>query len=169
VLAVVDLLDAQLPVSRDALERALRTVRLAGRFQVFPGTPQVILDVAHNPDSADMLARQLRASPVAGRTWLVLGMLEDKDATAFAAALDGCIDCWCLASLAVVRGLPAETLAQRIAVPGTHREIRLFDTVAAALAQALEMAAPEDRIVVGGSFITVAEALASPYFTSTAR
>ena len=169
VLAVVDLLDAHLPVSRDALEQALRTVRLAGRFQVFPGMPQVILDVAHNPDSAVMLSRQLRASPVAGRTWLVLGMLVDKDVAAFAAALDGCIDCWCLAGLAVTRGLPAEVLAQRIAMPGKHREIRLFDTVTAALAQALELAAPADRIVVSGSFITVGEALASPYFPPAAR
>jgi len=159
VLAVVDLLNDRLPVSRDALEEGLRTVRLAGRFQVFPGPPQLVLDVAHNPDSAGMLASQLQASPASGRTWLVLGMLSDKDAAAFAAALDCCVDCWCLASLDVARGLSARLLKQRIADPGKDRETLLFDSVEAALAHAVDNAAPADRIVVSGSFITVAEAL----------
>jgi len=159
VLAVIDLLNDRLPVSRDALEQGLCTVRLAGRFQVLPGPPQLVLDVAHNPDSAGMLASQLQASPASGRTWLVLGMLSDKNAAAFAAALDCCVDCWCLASLDVARGLSSGMLKQRIAASGNDREILLFDSVAAALAHATDNAAPADRIVVSGSFITVAEAL----------
>jgi dihydrofolate synthase/folylpolyglutamate synthase len=169
VLAVVDLLKERLPVSRDALEQGLRTVRLAGRFQVIPGAPQVILDVAHNTDSARALCSQLQASTVAGRTWLVLGMLADKDAAAFAIALDDCVDHWCLASLHVARGLPAEALRRHMAGPGKQREVLLFDTVATALAHAVDAAAPGDRVVVSGSFITVAEALASLHFPSASR
>lgn len=162
VLAVVQLLDEHLPVSRTAIVQGLRTVRLAGRLQVFPGQPPIILDVAHNPDSAAMLASELQAGPVAGRTWLVLGMLADKAAGAFADALDGCVDCWCLAGLGGERGLPAGQLWQRIAGSGNGRRIRLFDSIAAALDHAVDAAAPADRIVVSGSFMAVAEALASP-------
>ncbi len=160
VLAVVALLNDSLPVSRAALEQGLRAVRLAGRFQVFPGPPECILDVAHNPDSAGMLASQLQARPAAGHTWLVLGMLADKDAGAYAAALDACVDYWCLASLDVERGLPAGLLKQRIAESGKHREILLFESVADALEHAVDRAGPTDRIVVSGSFVTVAQALA---------
>lgn len=157
VLAVIRLLAGRLPVARAAIDAGLRSVRLAGRFQVIGAGPQVVLDVAHNPDAAHELARQLRSVPVDGRTWLVLGMLADKDAAAFAAALDGVIDCWCLAGLAGARGLPAAALAQRVA--GVTGEIGQFDSVAAALAHAREAAGPDDRIVVCGSFLTVAQAL----------
>jgi len=160
VLAVAALLNDRLPVNRAALEQGLRAVRLAGRFQVFPGPPERILDVAHNPDSAGMLAGQLQARPAAGHTWLVLGMLADKDVGAYAAALDACVDNWCLASLDVERGLSAGQLQQRLTASGIRREIRLFDTVASALEHAVRQAGPADRIVVSGSFITVAQALA---------
>ncbi|MGD2113234.1 MAG: bifunctional tetrahydrofolate synthase/dihydrofolate synthase, partial [Gammaproteobacteria bacterium] len=159
-LAVLDLLADRLPVDRAAIDTGLRSVRLPGRFQVLPGVPPVILDVAHNPDSAGALADQLQAAPPAGRTWLVLGMLADKDAGAFASALDDSVEHWCLAGLGGQRGLTSDALAQRIAVPGRQRDIRLFDSVAAALAHAKAHAAPADRIVVSGSFLTVAEALA---------
>jgi len=160
VLAVVELLGERLPVSRAAIEQGLLTARLAGRFQVRSGPPQLILDVAHNPDSAGMLASQLQDDPVTGRTWLVLGMLADKETGAFADALDGCVDRWCLAGLGGARGLPAVQLGQRIA--GAGRRMKLFDSVAAALAHAMGHAAPDDRIVVSGSFMTVSEALVSP-------
>jgi dihydrofolate synthase/folylpolyglutamate synthase len=125
---------------------------------VLDGSPRVILDVAHNPDAARSLAQQLRDHCTDGRTWLVLGMLADKDTAAFAAALDGVIDCWCLADLAGTRGLTAATLAQRIA--GVAGAVSRFGSVEAALAHALDAAGPFDRIVVSGSFLTVAQALA---------
>lgn len=163
VLAVVDLLSDRLPVIRGAIEQGLRTVRLGGRFQVFPGPPECILDVAHNTDSARMLASQLQQNPPAGRTWLVLGMLADKDAAAFATELEAVVDCWCLATLDGARGQSAEVLQQRMARPGVQRETRLFSSVTTALGHAIDSAASADRIVVSGSFVTVAEALVSPH------
>ena len=74
-LMALDCLAERLPVSQAAVRAGLQRVRLPGRFQVLPGVPPVILDVAHNPDSAGALADQLQAAPPAGRTWLVLGML----------------------------------------------------------------------------------------------
>lgn len=167
VLTVTGLLADRLPVARSAIEAGLRSVRLAGRYQVIDAAVPVILDVAHNPDAARVLAQQLRADTVAGRTWLVLGMLADKDAAAFAAVLDGVVDVWCLAALAGERGLPAATLAQRIT--GVAGAVEQFDSVAAALAHALDTAAPADRIVASGSFLTVAQALAEPRLAAAAR
>ncbi|MEZ5540525.1 MAG: bifunctional tetrahydrofolate synthase/dihydrofolate synthase [Pseudomonadota bacterium] len=162
VLAVTELLGSRLPVGRAAIEAGLSTVRLAGRFQIVPGSPQLILDVAHNPDGAAMLAGQLRENPVAGRTWLVLGILADKDAAGFVRALEGIVDCWCLAGLADSRGLDADALTQRLAEPGRARALQRYGSVADALAAAQAAAADSDRIVVTGSFHTVAAALAGP-------
>jgi dihydrofolate synthase/folylpolyglutamate synthase len=88
-------------------------------------------------------------------------MLEDKDAAGFAAALGHCVDEWCLASLATDRGLPAATLRQRIgSCPGSSA-VRLFDSVTEARKFVHSHASVTDRIVVCGSFATVAELLAS--------
>jgi dihydrofolate synthase/folylpolyglutamate synthase len=169
VLAVIDLLADRLPVGRAAIEAGLRGVHLPGRFQELPGAPPIILDVAHNPDAAARLAGQLRERPVAGRTWLVLGMLADKDAAAFARALDGSVDCWCLGGLDGTRGLSADALAARIAAPDRPRDTHRFASVAAALAHAVAAAGPADRVVVSGSFLAVAAALDGTGSTPASR
>jgi dihydrofolate synthase/folylpolyglutamate synthase len=158
-LAVVECLLPRLPLETDDIRNGLRAVTLAGRAQVLPGLPEVLLDVAHNPDGAARLAALLRQRQTAGATWLVLGMLEDKDARGFAAAIADCVDTWCLADLCVERGLPARELQERI---GTCADAAaLSGSPAQAFRFAHDHAAPADRIVVCGSFATVAEVLAT--------
>ena len=73
-----------------AIVRGLSTVRLIARFQVVETAgPTFILDVAHNPAAAAVLARNLSALPSAGRTLAVCGILGDKDAGGVATALSG--------------------------------------------------------------------------------
>ncbi|WP_440136223.1 glutamate ligase domain-containing protein, partial [Escherichia coli] len=72
---LVGALSDRLPVTRAAIDCGLRTLALAGRFE---RRGQLIFDVAHNAESAEVLADNLRAMPVSGRTRLVLGMLSDK-------------------------------------------------------------------------------------------
>ena len=120
------------------------------------GRVETILDVAHNRDSARRLAGFLGERPCAGSTWLVLGMLEDKDVSGFVTALAGQVDTWCLASITDARGLTAAQLAARAGIEG---EPRLFDNVADAVEHAQAHAVPGDRIVVTGSFLCVASAL----------
>jgi len=157
LMALASLRD-RLPVPRHAVEQGLRSVTLPGRFQVLPGPVEMILDVAHNPASGRRLAQTLEVIPPAGCTWLVLGMLKDKDVTAFTESLVHSVDHWCLASLAVERGLPAAELRKMLPAPvtGAHD----FPSVAAACRYACSHAAAGDRVVVCGSFITVAEAMA---------
>jgi dihydrofolate synthase/folylpolyglutamate synthase len=138
--------------------RALGRVRLAGRMQRIPGEVEWWLDVAHNPDAARVLAQALAAAPVPGRTWCVLGMLEDKDAGAVAAALEGGVDGWFIASLPPPRGLAAEVLEARIR-GALHGPATRAGSVAAACAAAAAAARPGDRVVVCGSFHTVGPAM----------
>ena len=141
---------------------ALRAVRLAGRFQVVPGEVEWILDIAHNPPAAEVLARQLRerAPPGArepGRTFALIGVLADKDAAAIAAALSAVIDHWIVCALPGPRGGSAAQLAQRLERPAG--EITLADSVAAGCERARAAARPGDRVVVCGSVYTVGPAL----------
>ena len=158
VLMALESLRDRFPVNRRAVEQGLRSVNLPGRFQVLPGAVDVILDVAHNPASGRRLAQTLAETRAGGRTWLVLGMLKDKDVAAFMESLAHTVDHWCLASLDVDRGLTAAELRKMLplAVSDAHD----FPNVAAACGYAHARAATGDRVVVCGSFITVAEAMA---------
>jgi dihydrofolate synthase/folylpolyglutamate synthase len=116
------------------------------------------LDVAHNPDAARVLARNLSASPVSGKTLAVCGILADKDAAAIADILRDCIDAWWCASIEGARGRSGDALAQEIRahVAGT---VNAAESVSAACAAAAAIATRNDRIVVFGSFHTAGPAL----------
>ena len=158
VLMVTELLHAVCPVPPGAVADGLRSVSLAGRCQVVPGRITRILDVAHNLESGQQLAGFLEANPVAGDTWLVFGMLSDKDVAGFADILASYVDHWCLVDLAGKRGLSGSELESMI---GRTRRVQTFKGVAEALAHVNRYGKTGDRVVVTGSFFTVAAALAS--------
>ena len=91
-LAALEAVRGRLPVSEAAIRQGLRAAQVPGRFQRIARAPEVILDVAHNPEAARALAATLREQPVTGRTLAVVGMLADKDAAAVFAALRGEVD-----------------------------------------------------------------------------
>jgi dihydrofolate synthase/folylpolyglutamate synthase len=160
VLMVLEALATRYPLSRKAIEQGLRTASLAGRFQRLPGSVETLLDVAHNPGSARELAQLLRQRGVPGRTRMVLGMLADKDISAFAALLAPVVTDWYLATLRGERGLSANQLQQAIGSSEHPGATWRFQDVATAFTQAHADAKAGDRVVVCGSFVTVAEALA---------
>lgn len=151
---------SRLKVSAAAVAQGLERVRLPARFQLIKprAAPAWILDVAHNPDAARVLARNLSAAGFPGRTYAVCGILADKDAAAIAAILCDAVDAWWCASIDGARGRSGEELAQavraQVAVP-----VHIADSVAAACAAAAAVANSGDRIVVFGSFHTVGPAL----------
>ena len=160
-IAALEEIAPRLNIPAAAIARGLAEVRLVGRFQLIkprPDLPAWILDVAHNPDAAHVLARNLRADPVAGKTLAVCGILADKDAAAIASILDDCIDVWWCASIDGVRGRSGQMLADELSevVEGA---VVAADSVAGACAEASKAARPQDRIVVFGSFHTVGPAL----------
>ncbi|HEY5995326.1 MAG TPA: bifunctional tetrahydrofolate synthase/dihydrofolate synthase [Gallionellaceae bacterium] len=157
-LAALDALRDKLPVNMEAVRRGLVDVTLPGRFQILPGRPMIILDVAHNPHAARSLAQNLASMPPA-RTYAVFAMLKDKDMAGVARALDGQIDFWLVAGIDAPRGASAGELAQVLRVQAIRGEVELFDTPAGALRHACNVAAENDRIVAFGSFYTVADAM----------
>lgn len=157
---------AQLSVSGHDIKQGLSTVNLPGRFQVSTGTDMVtrIFDVAHNPHAAAALARTLREQPCAGRTLAVFGMLADKDIAGVVREMRDVVDVWYAANLSVERGSSAERLAQHVRDVIPEAEVySSHETVEQAYHAALLAAGAQDRIVVFGSFYTVAEALRQDY------
>jgi dihydrofolate synthase/folylpolyglutamate synthase len=162
-MAALDALRARIPVSMQAIRQGLMQLELPGRFQVLPGWPQGVLDVAHNPQAAGVLAENLGELGFAAETWAVFGMLADKDVEGVAARLSTRVDHWLPCTLPGSRGLDAEALAERLYTAGVEKSKveKGFATPAIAFARAQECASVNDRIVVFGSFLTVADVLAA--------
>lgn len=160
VLMLLETQASSLPVSRAALEQGLSSVSLPGRCQqVEEGSVVTVYDVAHNPDSAGQLLALLDQSGDYPSTRVVLGMLADKDVAGFMTRLLPVAGHWYFADLPGTRALPARALGDVLCRLDPQQHARCFESVHAALAQARSDAAAGDRIVVCGSFITVAEAL----------
>ncbi len=157
-LAVLEASEPGLLVPDQAVRAGLADVRLPGRFQVLPGPPEWILDVAHNPEAARSLAASLAARPCRGRTLAVCGILADKDAAGIAGALTDAVDRWIAVGLEGPRALPPAELARRIEAGGA-RSVSAAADVASGLAEARRECMPGDRVVVFGSFLTVGTAL----------
>jgi dihydrofolate synthase/folylpolyglutamate synthase len=147
----------RLPVDQRAVREGLLDTRVPGRMEVIPGDPLWLLDVGHNPHAARALAALLAEQYVAGRTYAVLAMFGDKDVAGVAQALAGRVDHWLLAGLDGPRGVSAAQLRRRLPVEWIAEE---FVDVAAALQRARQLAGPGDRVLVCGSFVTVAQARA---------
>jgi dihydrofolate synthase/folylpolyglutamate synthase len=161
-IAALDLLHQRLHLDAGAIRTGLVTVELAGRFQVLPGRPTIVLDVAHNPQAARVFAAGLGAMGFHPRTIAVLGMLADKDVGGVVRALSPRVDRWHVATLPGARGAGAPLLRERLLEAGVDAgAIRAFDDVASALAAAKGEADDADRIIVFGSFLTVGAALAA--------
>jgi dihydrofolate synthase/folylpolyglutamate synthase len=159
VLAILLSLRPRLPVSFGAIRVGLTHVQLPGRFQIIPGSVEWILDVAHNPPAAEVLSANLQARLCTGRTLAVLGILADKDASGVIQALAGSVNEWYTAALAGSRGRSDEELRDLL-IAGGHRATAAGNVVNACRI-ARQAAQPGDRIVILGSFHTVAPALAA--------
>ncbi|MEY8711442.1 bifunctional tetrahydrofolate synthase/dihydrofolate synthase [Mangrovibacter phragmitis] len=142
-----------LSVTEQHIRDGLSNATLPGRFQVVAHSPQVILDVAHNPHAAGYLASRLASLPKSGRVLAVVGMLHDKDIAGTLACLSPQVDSWYCAPLEGPRGASAETLVAHL--PGAST----WPDVAHAWRAAMADAAPEDTVLVCGSFHTVAHVM----------
>ncbi len=157
VLMAVELMQESLPVKRIAIETGLTTVNLPGRIQVIPGLITRILDVSHNPAAAELLAHFLRQHKSNGKTHAVFSMLADKDILATLHVMRDCIDEWYIASLQTERAASLSVLEYCFRMAGIN-DVRSYANIKSANQAALEDSNPADRIIIFGSFYTVAEA-----------
>jgi len=160
-LAALEALSDRLPVTQQAVRSGLVMVDLPGRFQVLPGRPTVVLDVAHNPHAAAALAQNLDNMGFHAYTWAVFGCMADKDIAGIVAQLGERVDYWLVTDLPGERAADAKALvevieASGLVAEGSGRSVIPHENPAEAWYAALEGAGENDRIVVFGSFHTVA-------------
>jgi len=142
-----------------AIVAGVRAAHVPGRLQVIAHSPEVLVDVAHNPQAAAQLAGWLRAHPK--RTRAVFGALRDKDVDAVVAELDPLLLEWHLAGIhdAGARGGGPELLAARLAPRVEAARLHQHRDAALALSAAVAASSADERVLVFGSFHTVADAL----------
>lgn len=155
-LAALDTLRERLPVNMGDVRAGLVQAENPGRFQVLPGRPAVILDVAHNPEAARALAESLAQMGPRGRTIAVFSMLRDKDIHGVIDAVKAHIDHWCLAPVESPRAAPAELIERYLRDAVAAPLVTRCADIATAYAHACGMATEDDKILVFGSFYTVA-------------
>lgn len=168
-LAALESLRERLAVPQQAVRQGLLQASLPGRFQILPGQPTTILDVAHNPHAAAVLEKNLGNMGFHPYTYAVFGMLADKDIDGVLRHMAGRIDHWFCAGLPGARGVSGDALESRVRRyvqtydPDGTKNIQVsgFVNVEKAYQAAVDKANPDDRIVVFGSFLTVAEALSA--------
>ncbi|MVW71031.1 MULTISPECIES: bifunctional tetrahydrofolate synthase/dihydrofolate synthase [unclassified Bordetella] len=165
-LAALEAVRDKLSVPQQAVRVGLLQASVPGRFQILPGQPVIILDVAHNPHAAAVLAQNLDNMGFHPYTHAVVGMLNDKDVDGVLAKLRGRIDHWYCAGLPGPRGSSGEDFARHVTTAledgpagAEAPSVQAYPDPAAAFAAARERAGEGDRIVVFGSFLTVAAVL----------
>ncbi len=160
VLAALEALKLELPVGAQEVRTGLVMVDLPGRFQVMPGRPTVVLDVAHNPHAAATLSQNLDNMGFHAYTYAVFGSMLDKDIDGVIAQLKDKVDHWCVTDLPLPRAAPVEVLKDKLIAAGvladTEKTVTGFESPEQAYADAISKAGENDRIVVFGSFLTVA-------------
>jgi len=155
-ITALDCLRERAPVSAQDIRSGLLQAKLAGRFEVLPGQPTVILDVAHNPHAARALAANLAGMPRSANTFAVFAMLNDKDIAGVVNAVKDRITRWFVATTEGPRGAAARQLAEVLNGAGVTAPVTQFEDVAGAWRAARDIAARNDKILAFGSFLTVA-------------
>jgi len=157
VLAALTALRERLPITAQAVRNGFAFVDLPGRFQIVPGQPNLVLDVAHNPHAAAALAANLDAMGFFPTTHAVFGAMADKDIAAVLARLNPLVDRWYFTNLPTERAARATDLMVQWQATNKRKDCssEVYVDPEAALQAALSQADPADRIVVFGSFLTV--------------
>jgi dihydrofolate synthase/folylpolyglutamate synthase len=157
VLAVFEAMHERLPIPAQAVRTGLALVELPGRFQIVPGQPTLVLDVAHNPQSVAVLAVNLDQMGFYPRTHAVFGAMRDKDLAGVIAPMLPLVDAWHFTELPTPRAAKAAELETLVDAAVRARGVRVqtHASPADALRAAVAAADPADRIVVFGSFYTV--------------
>lgn len=158
VIAGLIALHDRLPVSAQDIRNGLALVELPGRFQVLPGRPTVVLDVAHNPHAAATLAQSIEAMAYHPYTYAVFGAMADKDIEGVIKPMVDIVDYWYCTDLSTPRAASAHDLVKRL--QALNKDALAFQNPGAAYQAALDKAGEGDRIIVFGSFYTVAGVMA---------
>jgi dihydrofolate synthase / folylpolyglutamate synthase len=156
-LAAINALHERLPVTAQSVRNGFAFVELPGRFQIVPGQPALVLDVAHNPHSVAALTANLDAMGFYPTTHAVFGAMADKDLTPMLIKLAPIVDRWYFTDLPTARAAKATELQNRWQALNTRADASssVYTSPQDALDAAVAASDAADRIVVFGSFYTV--------------
>ena len=160
VLALLEVCGFGDSLTRDTVNAALADVQLDGRIQSIELDTHWVVDVAHNPDAAEALARGLDG--FSGRTIAIVGMLDDKDVESVVRHIDGRVDEWIAVTADSPRAIDAAVLGERISAAASGR-CQVADSLYSAMQTAEALAGDSDRVLVTGSFYLVGPALDQLY------
>jgi len=158
VLALIESAGFEGLLRKEMINRSLQQLRLDGRMQELKSGARWLLDVAHNPAAASALADTLRAEAHGARTVAIIGMLDDKDVEGVVGALADQVDHWIAVTADSPRAIDAGELARQVANQ-TNAACLEAGSLDAAVSHAQELAHPDDRVLVTGSFYLVGPVL----------
>jgi dihydrofolate synthase/folylpolyglutamate synthase len=159
VLQLIELLQARFKIDVQAIVNGLKAFHLEGRCQIIAGRVPVVLDVAHNTESVSCLVDSINSMQDVSNNHVIIGMLSDKDSTEFIRRLTKIADFWYVVDLNVSRGQSSGELLNILSNLGIDEDVVVSGNMLFALEQAKSNASEQDRIIITGSFITIAEAL----------
>jgi len=158
-LMALQLLGPRFAVDEHQARAGIAKAWLPCRQQIFAGSVERIIDVAHNPEAARALAATLRTRAAARRTRAVFAVLADKDAAGVAGALEGLVDEWHTATLPGPRARSGESLGDDLRRRFPGQPVSVHADIAAAWGAAVGAAQAGDRVLAFGSFLTAREAM----------
>lgn len=156
-LTAIEMLSGELAVDQKAIRAGLLEARVSGRFERSRHVCEWVFDVAHNPQAAEVLSDSLGDQFVAGDNHAVIGMLSDKDFAGVLSLVKKRIDVWHVLDLSSQpRGLSAEELARHIQDLDSKAQVHQYAATGILLEKLIQNLEEKDRVVVFGSFLTVA-------------
>lgn len=161
VISVVNSLQKILPVSIEHINTGLQRTKLLGRLQHLSTCPDFIVDVAHNPQSAEQLALYIAENPVAGKTIAIFSALKDKDLKGIVKPFINIVDEWHIMPLGGERGQSALDIKSSLKLLQINNQIIVYDNFNKAVQDLKDTLKCEDRVVAFGSFLLVSGILES--------
>ncbi len=157
-IKAIKILDPELLNNKISLDNGIRNITLLGRYQILSKEPEIILDVAHNEDSAKKLQENLMKNRFC-KTIAIIGILKDKDVYSLIKPMIGIVDLWYCVTINSVRGMNAQEIRARMSTLVNKDKIFISDKMTDASLKAMSQLDRQDRLIIYGSFYTVSEYL----------
>ena len=164
---------SSLPISKNAINKGLKSAQVIGRLQVIQQQPEWLIDVAHNPHAATQLAKYIKENPVEGETHSLFSILKDKDISKVINLMDSVIDKWHIVATEGSRGLSLDELkpyfkqqnsrqnSEQNTQANPLKNVTSYDNFDQACSTLKNVIKDKDRVVAFGSFLVISEILSN--------
>ena len=156
-LRAIELMSKSFNVTKDNVGSGIINTNLKGRMEIFSLNPLILLDVAHNEESAIALYDFASKKKNNGKVLAVFSILADKSIESVISPFINLVDEWYISTIDHPRALPAKEIGAIINKQTENVKICIFSNLQAAYKNARKNIAANDNIIVFGSFFTVAQ------------